>query len=431
VEAAVNRLSCLHAAGGFFPDIYDQEVTVGGIVQFVRMFGDEEFLEMTRLGGDDYRQRTATWRKGRAVRLYHRLLRRYREWDHVHGAPSSGAAVDRADLRTPRFSATPGGNQQGQPGRDVEPDEVGGARPASHPMPAHIAAPCSRFTGEPVSGLGPRRLNVRAQCRSLARSPDHPTGVQVAVYRYDSDEEGSHSSSEVLEAFTTPRAHPALDDDVGGGGGDDDDSGEATSGGGGGQVLKRQRSYTALPASKEQAMPPSDAAAPPAAADEAGGDGDDNDAGDDCAEGGHRVLAVGPGRKLRSVHMQHAVASMSTLAALHWRMLHDERQTPHVSPQTARPPVVDHRGGDPVATAADNYSVLQDIGLGAPTYATAREDPDVLEVRGTLRLLAQELRSMQAALGEEEAAIDGSQAPPMVQMSAQIPIPGSPTAAAQ
>ena len=72
MEAAVNRLSCLHAAGGFFPDIYDQEVTVGGIVQFVRMFGDEEFLEMTRLGGDDYRQRTATWRKGRAVRLYHR-----------------------------------------------------------------------------------------------------------------------------------------------------------------------------------------------------------------------------------------------------------------------------------------------------------------------------------------------------------------------
>jgi hypothetical protein len=78
VEEAVNRLSCLQAGGGFFPDVYDESVSTVSLVQFMQQYGDEQFLRSKDIL--DVPAREVAWRKGRALRTYNRLLQRYRDW---------------------------------------------------------------------------------------------------------------------------------------------------------------------------------------------------------------------------------------------------------------------------------------------------------------------------------------------------------------
>ena len=188
---------------------------------------------------DGWRSRTAAWTKPQALRLYHDLLQRYREWD--------------------------------------EPD-----------------------------------VGVDASTRS-------DEDVEVAVYRYSSDEEHSDGSdSEVIE-FVTPRVR-------------EDERGDAQLQGGEDNSLAADQgaAIASNDRPRESWIQPVLAGQRPSCEDEL--TADDNAGNHQSATvralRRHRVLlsaSHGQDAQIRPAHVRHVEAAQSNLAALHWRLLREER----------------------------------------------------------------------------------------------------------
>lgn len=180
--------------------------------------------------------------------------------------------------------------------------------------------------------------------------------VEVAVYKYSSDEDSDGSDSEIIE-FVTPRVRA--------------DDGTAAvqanthmSEGGGSEPSEAEPASDNPRASWIQPAYGSH--------DGEAGQGGEND--DGSAAGAvlrrHRVQlssSDGPA-ELRPVHVRHAEAAQSNLAALHWKLLREDR------------------------TGANLESGASD------------ECPDAAEVRRTLELLQWEIASMKQDQEQEGAA---------------------------
>ena len=207
--------------------------------------------------------------------------------------------------------------------------------------------------------------------------------VEVAVYRYSSDEDDSDGSGSEIIEFVTPRVRG-------------EGEGEGEGGGEGEGALAEEGQEAAAEAGAAGREAEGDGVRPGASADDpraswiqpASSAGHDHgallaDAGaqagaQEAGEGGavlrrQRVVLTPPSQpsELRSVHVRHAEAAQSSLAALHWRLLREQR--------------VDAVGANLEPGAVD-------------------ECPDAAEVRRTLELLQHELRCMR----EEHPAPMGS-----------------------
>ena len=198
---------------------------------------DEAFLVQHDLMEDGWRSRTAAWTKPQALRLYHELLQRYREWN--------------------------------------EPD---------------VGVDASTHSDE---------------------------DVEVAVYRYSSDEDSDGSDSEVIE-FVTPRVR-------------EDAGGNAQLQGGEDNHLAVDEGATIASSDypRESWIQPVLGQRPSCE--------DELTAEDNASK--HPSATVRPLRRhrvrlstshsqdaqIRPAHVRHVEAAQSNLAALHWRLLREER----------------------------------------------------------------------------------------------------------